>query len=144
MGPGATALRRMRIVHGIMFLWILVDAWLAERFAQNASEFSIAFLKVIVIACAGDVLVAYYFRRKKVLPALEKLRRDPNDGGALKLWREGTIVVAVLAVSVALFGFVLRFMGAGRRFSWPFFLVGLVLMLIWRPQLDLSDDIQQT
>src|SRR6267378_3263264 len=100
MGPGSVALRQMRIVHAVLFLSILMDAYVAEQFARNVSGLSMAFLSGIVIVSASDVLVAYYFRRKRVLPALEMLRRDPNDGGALKLWREGNMVAFVLAVSV--------------------------------------------
>jgi len=49
----------------------------------------------------------------------------------------------VLAVSVALYGLVLRVLGASRLVAWPFFLLALSLMLAWRPQLDLSGDVPE-
>jgi uncharacterized membrane protein len=87
-----------------------------------------------------DGVLAYYFRRSKLEPALDKLRRNQNGPDALKQWRFATILSLVLALSIGLVGFTLRFLGASRRVSWSFFLVALFLMLLWRPKLELASE----
>lgn len=141
MSNGATALRQMRIIHAIFLAATLLQIYNSEWLAGSGTGFSTPFLIGIVFVASFDVLVAYYFRRKTMVPALEKLRRDPNDIGALKQWRKATIVVLVLTMSIALYGLVLRVLGASRHAAWPFFVLALILMLAWRPQLDLSGDV---
>ena len=143
MGKGAASLRQMRIVYVVFLVAVLLQIYNSEWLAGNGAGYSMTFLAGIIIVAGFDVLIAYYFRRKKLFPALEKLRRDPNDIGALKQWWGATILVLVLAVSVALYGLVLRVLGASRRVAWPFFLLALILMLAWRPQLDLSGDVPE-
>jgi hypothetical protein len=64
--------------------------------------------------------------------------------GFKRHWRFSTLLSLVLAESIALYGFVLRFMGASRRVSWPFFVCALILMVVWRPQLELSAGLSGT
>jgi hypothetical protein len=144
MDPRAASLRQMRIVHAVLLLSVLLSAYTSEQLAGNGSGFSTQFLEAIGVVCIFDVLIAYYFRRSRVFSALERLRRDPNDASALKQWRGMTIIVLVLIESVALYGLVLRVLGASRRIAWPFFLLAVILMLMWRPQLDLSGEIPET
>jgi hypothetical protein len=141
MSRGAASLRQMRIFHAVFLAATLLQIHNAERLAGNGTGFSTTFLIGIVFVASFDVLVAYHFRRKTIFPASEKLRRDPNDMEALKQWRKATIVVLVLAMSIGLYGLILRVLGASRRVAWPFFLLALILMLAWRPQLDLSGDV---
>ena len=140
MSQGAASLRQVRIMHAIFLLAILLEFYNSEMMAGNGSGVSGTFVAVIVLAACFELLLAYFFRFRRLSPALEKLRRDPNDANALKQWRGAHIVILVLTMSVALYGFVLRVMGAGRRVAWPFFVLAFIIMLLWRPQLDLSAD----
>jgi hypothetical protein len=143
MSEGAASLHQMRIVHTVFVVAVLVQIYTSEWLAGNGTGYSMTFLAGIIIVAGFDVLMAYYFRRKKLFPALEKLRRDPNDIQALKQWWGATILVLVLTMSVALYGLALRVLGASRRVAWPFFLLALILMFLWRPQLDLSGSVPE-
>ena len=140
MSQGAASLRQVRIIHAIFLLAVLLEFYNSEMLAGNGSGVSATFLAGIVLVASFDLLLAYFFRLRRLSPALEKLRSDPNDANALKQWRGAHILILVLTMSVALYGLVLRAMGAGRRVAWPFFVLALIMMLLWRPQLDLSAD----
>lgn len=140
----AASLRQMRIVHAIFLVAVLLYVGISEQLAGNGEGYSTTLLEGIGAVSCFDVLLAYYFRRKQVFSALEKLRREPNDVSALKQWRAGTTICLVMAMSVALYGFVLRVMGASRRIAWPFFVLAVVLMLMWRPQLEFSGEVSET
>jgi len=137
----ASSLRQMRIVHGIFAVAIVLYAYTAEQLTgKNGSGVQSEFLYGIITVAGLDGLIAYYFRRTKLLPALEKLRMNANDSEALKQWRFSTILSMCLALSIALYGFVLRFLGASRHVSWSFYVAALVLLLIWRPQLEIANE----
>lgn len=144
MGQGAATLKQMRITHAVFLLSLLLFAYQAEQLEGAGTGNSTILPGALVLAAVFDGLIALYFRRKRLSPALEKLRRDSNDTGALTEWRFSTLLSLVLAESIALYGFVLRFMGASRRVSWPFFVCALILMVVWRPQLELSAGLSGT
>jgi hypothetical protein len=74
-------------------------------------------------------------RRQKIAPAIERLRDQPDDRGAIQNLTAGSIVsVVVLAESVVLCGFALRFLGGTRPQAAPFYLAGVFLMLLWWPK----------
>jgi hypothetical protein len=137
---GVASLRQMRFIHAVFSLTVFWIGYQAERMAGTGTGYSSVFLGAIISGAVFDALLAFYFRRKRLLPALEKLRRYANDTGALKEWRFSTILSLTLTESIALYGLVMRVLGASRRVSWPFFGVALILMLIWRPQLDLGSE----
>lgn len=144
MGQGAATLKQMRIIHGVLLLFLFLVAYQAEQLAGTGTGYSKTFPGTLALVAVFDGLIALYFRRKRLSPALEKLRRDSNDTGALKEWRFSTLLSLVLAESIALYGFVLQFMGASRRVSWPFFISALILMMVWRPQFELSANVSST
>jgi hypothetical protein len=132
------------MTHAVFLLSLLLFAYQAEQLEGAGTGNSTILPGALVLAAVFDGLIALYFRRKRLSPALEKLRRDSNDTGALTEWRFSTLLSLVLAESIALYGFVLRFMGASRRVSWPFFVCALILMVVWRPQLELSAGLSGT
>jgi hypothetical protein len=137
MEQGAAALRQMRITQRLFLFTVFLIAYQAEQMAGIGTGYSSVFLGVIASVAVFDAFLAFYFRRKRLFPALEKLHLYANDTGALKEWRFSIILSLALTESIALYGFVLRILGASRRVSWPFFLASWILMLVWRPRLDL-------
>ena len=143
MLTAAANLKQMRLIHSIFVVALFLYALTAEQIIGKANVAarnvpSATLLAGMAFLAGLDGLVAYYFRRSKLEPALDKLRLDQNDSGALRQWRLATIVSMVLALSIGLYGFALRFLGADRRVAWAFFAAALVLMLLWRPKLELG------
>ena len=141
MNPAAS-LKQMRIIHYIFLVAIVLYAYAGEMVAgKNSSGVTSVAPSAMIYSFAGlgfvDVLLAYYFRRAKLRPAVEKLRRDSNDSGGLIQWRQHTLVSLILALSISLYGFALRFLGAPPRVAWGFYVAALILLLAWRPNLEL-------
>jgi len=80
---------------------------------------------------------AYFIRARLVQPASEKLAGNPEDAGAAGRWRTGVIISLALCESVALFGFLLRFMGGSWNICAVFYTVGIFFLLAWTPRLEL-------
>jgi hypothetical protein len=132
------------MVYAVYLGCVFLIAHQAEQLAGTGTGYSTTFLGVMVFFGVFDGLIAYSIRRKKLFPALDRLRRDPIDAGALKEWRFSTNLSLVLTMSIALYGLVLRILGGSRLISWPFFVAALLLMLMWRPQLDLAREPSNT
>jgi F0F1-type ATP synthase membrane subunit c/vacuolar-type H+-ATPase subunit K len=81
------------------------------------------------------VVVAIIVRIKMVRLAAETLQTQPNDSAALVRWRTGIIASFVLAETIMLFGFALRFFGGTLLQVTPFYAVAIALMLLWWPRL---------
>jgi hypothetical protein len=144
MEQGAAELRQMRILLAVFLLTVLLLAYAAEEMAGTITGYSKTYLGVMICLAILNGLQACYFRRKRLIPALDKLRQNPNDSSALKQWRGSITVNLSLTEAIALYGFMLRFMGASRRVSLPFFAGALILMLVLRPQLDLAGEAPTT
>jgi hypothetical protein len=130
----------MRIVDAIFVVAVLEYARVGEQLAAHPKpdELPTIIIAATAFLAAFDVLLTFYFKRKRLQPAVEKLRLDPLDPSALKQWRGATVLILALSMSVGLYGLALRSLGAGRLISWPFYVMSLILMFIWWPQLDLA------
>jgi hypothetical protein len=90
---------------------------------------------VFLVTSLMVIAVAVFFRLKTLQPAAETLQTIPDDRAAASRWRFGNILSFVLAESLLLFGFELRFLGGTTSWqSVPFYVVGIALMLVWRPR----------
>ena len=67
------------------------------------------------------------------MPAESLLAGHPEDTKALRKWRQGYIVIYILAEAVALYGVVLHFIGFAAVRVGPFFVAGFTLILFFRP-----------
>jgi hypothetical protein len=134
-----TAVRTVRFVHRFLLLMVPLYAFVAERVRSSAMpprEIDGFFLLAIGAAVAAQIAIAAFFRQTKVLPAQATLQAQPNNAEALKNWTSNSIVVFVLCESIALFGFVLRFLGAPRARCLALYVTALVLLFLWRPKLE--------
>jgi hypothetical protein len=134
------ALRTLRTTHTLFLLSILFYAFLGERLMQRpaayrGSRMLIVTMAMLAVALAGAAAI---LRGRTVTPSADTLRRDPQDLPALKRWQMGSLTSLAICESVALCGLALRARGAALNVVLPFYLAGFVLMLAWRPRLDLS------
>jgi F0F1-type ATP synthase membrane subunit c/vacuolar-type H+-ATPase subunit K len=131
------ALKVLRSIHAIFVTSILLYAFMAEKVMQRAASApSPTFVTSMTILAIAMTLIAATVRRRIVTPAIERLRVESEDPRALNRWRSGSLISFVLVECVALYGFVLRVLGASRPQTLPFYLVAILLMLIWTPRLD--------
>jgi hypothetical protein len=126
------SLRSMRVIHAILFVAIVGYVFLAERSPRTASDPSTQLVASLSIL-AALMVVALSLRRKFLPRAIEKLKDNAADETVLGRWRMANILSMVLTMTVALFGFALRMVGASREVAWPFFIASIILMLLRAP-----------
>jgi hypothetical protein len=139
MNPTKLALRNVRILHAVflltMFLYIVV-----LRLIQSADQTVPAgIVFAFALVAFSDVGIALFIRSRKVRASEEKLRTQPNDPGTLNQWRVGTIISFVLAETIGLLGFILKFLGAEWKIAGAFLAFAIFLMFLWMPRLDVAE-----
>lgn len=137
MNPVNRSLTEARILH-IAFCssWVL---FLFLLFSLRPEEHPVAPAIVTAFALVNfmNVGVALYFRSKYITASVETLRINPQDAAVMTKWRMGNLFSFAMAESVTLFGLVLKLLGAEWRIAGVFFAVGLLLLLLWTPRLDI-------
>ncbi|HSA92892.1 MAG TPA: hypothetical protein VLE48_07765 [Terriglobales bacterium] len=127
------AVRVTRTVHLTLLATIPLYFGLGEMLARVSSG-DLRPVRQLLTVFAVVVFGALVVVRKRMLaPAMDLLRRNPDDTAALGRWRAANLISLALCESLALYGFVLRFLGASTFEAAPFFAVAFVLMLAFRP-----------
>jgi len=116
-----------------MLVSIVCYAFIGERIAQSAAPDRNVYFAITLVAIT-TVGIIFAVRRLFVLRSEEALVSQPEDAEALKRWRTGHLAIYALSESVALFGFVLRFLGFNLSEVTPFYLAGFALMLLFGPR----------
>jgi len=88
-------------------------------------------------AAISYVPIGAILRRKFLNGAEESLRKEPHDAKGLQLWRTGNIFSFAVAESVMLLGVAQKFLGARWTISGIFFALGLLLLIVWMPRLEM-------
>jgi hypothetical protein len=126
----------MRTMHVILLAAIFGYAYVAEMMLNPTTVVSLLIVKSFSILAIVDGIIAFVIRRRLLRKAMDGLQRDPGDAAALAQWRKANVFAMVMAVSVSLYGFALRFMGVSRLVAAPLFVGAIILMWLWRPRLD--------
>lgn len=139
VNPLRNALTALRVIHATFvttwFLFLLA-IHLTAPVQQHVSP---TVVQAIALVAVTDIALALYLRSQYMGRSVEVLREQPADTAALARWRTGNIVSFTFAETITLCGLALKFLGADWRIAGPFFAVGLVLLLLWFPRLDIAD-----
>jgi hypothetical protein len=134
----AKALKGMRIIH-VAFVWTWFLFVLVIQIVKPVEQsVSPTILYAITAVAASDVVFGFVRRKGWLEASVEILRAQPENTQALVQWRTGNIVSFVQAETVTLFGVALKFLGASWPVAGAFFFVGLALLLLWTPRLDIA------
>ncbi len=129
-------LRYLRIVHATFLFTVLLYFYALTVLRPQEHRVPPAIVICFMAVSTGTITLALFFRSRKVTPAVEILRRNAEDAVALTNWRSGNILSFTLAETIVLFGFVLKYLGAGWNLAGIFFGVGVFLFFVWTPRLD--------
>jgi len=136
--PAQSNLRSARILHlffltaAFLYIFVLIQIRPSEKPLDSIVIGAIAIVCLIVIG------VALFLRSRMISESATKLSTNPEDTEALRTWRSGQIISFTFAETVVLFGFVLKVLGARWNVAGSFFVVGILLLVAWRPKLDVS------
>lgn len=126
--------RFLQLVHGCLLCAVLAYVFVMHFIpVERSEELDSKFVVGCAIIALLDLAIATVVRSRKLRPALQTLQTTPNDARALALWRQGSILSGVQAMTVALFGMALHFVGAPTWQVTSFFVVGAAVMLLWWP-----------
>jgi hypothetical protein len=117
------------ILAGAVVIYALLVWWLPSSATPNP-----IILRVITGVCVLEVVVVFVRRRVRLSPVEAILANQPEDAKALARLRQGYVVTYAISLSIALYGLVLHFLGFSMSQVAPFFLVGFVLILFFRPK----------
>jgi len=132
MEPARKLLQTVRIA---LLVSVALYAFIGERLSPNvASAPDRNFYFAITLVAITTLGMIFAVRRLFVLRSEAILAEQADDPAALKRWRTGYIITYALCETVALFGFVLRFVGFTLSQVAPFYLVGFALMLAFGPR----------
>lgn len=129
-----SSIRTIRIVYAVLLFAAINYIFMAEVFLHHEPHdvhmIWVGFL-VNGLLIAG---IALFFRMRMLATAADTLRTKPEDQFALARWRLGNILSSVLAVSMVLLGFALRFIGGTTVQSVAFYIAGVAMMILWWPR----------
>jgi hypothetical protein len=114
-------LRIIRILHGVFLFTMVLYAYVAHISTPPPAIVNPSFFWSIVGVALGCYFASLLVTARKISPAIEKLRTNPDDRAALVSWRVGAILSYVTMECVPLFGFAQYFLGATVRQVAPFF-----------------------
>ena len=129
-----TVLRTLRILQIAMLISIALYVWIGERVAENVLRANPVFYYAVTFISISVVGAIFVVRRVLLSRFEAQLSAQPEDSALLARWRGGYIVIYALCEAVALFGFVLRFLGFPLARIWVFYLSGFALMLLFGPR----------
>jgi F0F1-type ATP synthase membrane subunit c/vacuolar-type H+-ATPase subunit K len=132
MEPQRKLLQTVRIA---LLVSIALYVFIGERIGRSTQStpdrnvyFAITLFAITTVGMTFAVWRLFVLRSEVILAD------QPEDTAALKRWRTGYIITYTLCETVALFGFVLRFMGFTLSEVAPFYVVGFALMLLFSPR----------
>jgi hypothetical protein len=138
MNNAQKALKMGKIVHAAFLLAALLYVWLPSTVLHiEPRDVPNVFVVALGFVMLTSVGLAVFFRSRDVGPASEKLRENPDDASAAAAWRRGVLLSLTFCISIVLLGLALRILGAAWNVAGVFYAVGILLMLVWTPRLDL-------
>jgi hypothetical protein len=135
VAPIKNTLRSLRIFHAALLLSVVLYGLLIRLIPAHATQPP----SPLVLTAGGALTVmvlgvGFLARLIYIQPALESLRANSEDGGALVRWRLGSILSTVLAESAALFGIVIHFVGGPETQAAVSIFASGAVMLLWWPR----------
>lgn len=118
----------------VMLGSILLYAVVGELAGPAARSVNPSLSYIFTTMGVAIVGIIFVVRRTLVLRSAEDLASNPDDSLTLDHWKTGYIATYALCEALALFGFVLRFMGFTFQQSLLFYVGGLVLLLFFGPR----------
>jgi F0F1-type ATP synthase membrane subunit c/vacuolar-type H+-ATPase subunit K len=120
-----------------MLLAAVIYVFLSEAVKRDrAEELSQATYVAVAVMAALSMGAALMVRQAMVSRALETLQLHPEDSASAKRWFGGNMILFALCESVVVYGLVLRFIGATWIQVAPFYLAGIVLLILFRPRIS--------
>jgi hypothetical protein len=124
-----STIRLLRIIQIALLVSMVLYVFLGESLGPGPKPTNPAVYYVFSLAAITTVGIILVVRRTFVMPSGAILRTRSDDLATLNRWRVGHIATAALCESLALYAFVLRFLGFNLSQVAPLYVAGFILLL---------------
>jgi len=133
-------LRNLRMLQCGLIAALLLFAGVAEMVCVPGNDdWNLKHWLITGMALWG-VLGAFRLRRKLLNRSRQALTKDSSDPKGLKQWEAGHILSLSMALGVAVWGLLIRFVLVGARWQASlFYAAGIFLLLLWTPRLPIAN-----
>ena len=129
----AQQMRTLRIIFIVFLATVFVHAFVAESVHPPKPKDTGILVPTFAVIGIAVATIALMLRKRDAAKAVEALRTDPANAQAQFHWYKGHLVAAVLAESIGLLGFAIRFVGATLPVAAAFYAANVVLLFILWP-----------
>lgn len=126
--------RRMLNIIRIAFLIAIVLYFQLSRSLPSHTKPNPVLLYALAAFACGEVLTIFILRWILVSRSEQLLAENPGDQKALARWKIGYLGMYAVALSVAIYGLLLHFLGFELLHVVPFFAGGALFILILPPR----------
>ena len=131
----AQSIQMLRIMRWIFLGAICFYAIAAEKFGRIAERRPDILYFVIAFISVDLVFLAFFFKQKKIAPALTALKMNETDQTAIRQLQAGYFLAFAMALAICLYGVVLRFLRFPLLLDSPFYLISFTLIAYLVPRL---------
>lgn len=124
----------LRTVRIAMLAALVLYVLVGERVPHPPKATNVVFYYAVIFMAIAMIAAIFILRRIMVMRAEQTLGQSAEDFASLYRWRASYIVTYALCEAIALYGFVLRFVGFSLSQVAPFYLAGFVLILFFAPR----------
>ena len=117
----------------IGFLIAIVLYFQLSRSLPSHTKPNPVLLYALAAFACGEVLTIFILRWILVSRSANALVADPTDQKALSRWKTGYLGMYSVALSIAIYGLLLHFLGFTIQYVIPFFVTGAICILILPP-----------
>ncbi|OLC95567.1 MAG: hypothetical protein AUH86_11680 [Acidobacteria bacterium 13_1_40CM_4_58_4] len=128
------SLKMLRTLRIAMLAALVLYVFVGERVPHPPKPTNVVFYYAKTFVAIAMIAAIFILRRIMVMRAEQTLGQNTEDFASLYRWRAGYIVTYALCEAIALYGFVLRFVGFSLSQVAPFYLAGFVLILFFAPR----------
>ena len=137
MNTAETALRTMRILHGVFLFTVVLYVAAPWMAVTQSKELPMIVAAVMGVVASTWVAAVFFFYSQKVRPWAARLQSNPGDKQAAGQWRAGLILCFAFSETIVLFGLALKLLGAPWKLAAIFYAVGTLLLIWCAPKLEL-------
>jgi F0F1-type ATP synthase membrane subunit c/vacuolar-type H+-ATPase subunit K len=120
---------------------IVLYVFVGELIAKNHRAVDPVLYRALSVMAVVEVIAIFAVHRVVVSRTLGVLAADIENKAGLMRWRAGLIITFALCLAVALFGLVVRILGASSSQAAPFYISGALLMLYFVPRRPASNEV---
>ena len=128
-----SARRILNVIRIAFLIAIVLYFQLSRGLPAHAKPNPVLLYALAAFAC-GEVLTIFILRWILVLRSEQLLAENPGDQKALARWKVGYLGMYAVALSVAIYGLLLHFLGFELQQVVPFFAAGAIFILILPPR----------